>query len=661
MQGALIALTLLVAAIAAAPAQAARPLRWSEPQLIDQVRPFSNPLSLYAISCPSATLCVAADEAGNLVSSRQPSGDSSTWHVARIHGISCGDSVSCPASDVSCPADSFCAASDQQYVLASSNPTGPGGGWRAARVDPGHRIGAISCPAATECVAVDNAGNAISSANPAGGVAAWKVTTVDERRPLTGISCPSISLCVAVDGAGHILSSGDPTGGAQAWSTASVPGQFSGIACPTAALCVAVGRDGKLTTSSDPAGGANTWTAVGPIASYDCGYGQHMTTCSNLAGVTCASSSLCFALDGGHNLYVSTKPNGAASDWRRLANQPGALGGGYGTNAISCPSTSLCVTTSFGSVAFSASPEEGTWTAVEADGFNALDGVSCPSRSLCVAVDDHQHAFTSSNLARGGRAWTPRLVPSTMQSLSCPAISLCLGVGDSSTWVLASEDPTAGPHSWRSAQLRGAFLGTIACRSTLLCVAGGERHAAVSRSPRTGRWSVFGLRVGTLYAAACGSPTLCLAAGAMVGNSDGVIAASTNPMRSASWKVNRLDGHNTLLAASCPGARLCVLLDGNGHVLTSRTPAAGAKAWKRAKIDGAHAGLASVSCPSKSFCVAVDSVGNALWSSNPAGGAKAWSKRHIDDYQLNGVSCPSPSLCVAVDRSGRVVVGTTRT
>jgi hypothetical protein len=195
----------------------------------------------------------------------------------------------------------------------------------------------------------------------------------------------------------------------------------------------------------------------------------------------------------------------------------------------------------------------------------------------------------------------------------------------------------------------------------LLCVAGGERHVAVSRSPRTGRWSVFGLRVGTLYAVACGSRTLCLAAGAMLGNSDGVIAASTNPTRSRSWRVNRLDGHNTLLAASCPGARLCVLLDSNGNVLTSRTPAAGAKAWKRARIDDAHAGLASVSCPSTSLCVAVDSTGNVLWSTNPAGGARAWNKRHIDDYQLEGVSCASASLCIAVDRSGRVVAGTPRT
>jgi hypothetical protein len=654
----LIALTLVSTTVAAAPASAARPLKWSAPRLIDQVRPFSNLLSLGAISCPSASLCVAADEDGNLVSSGQPSGGSSTWHAAMINGVSCGDSNSCPASDLSCPADSFCAATDQQYVVVSSDPSSPSGAWRTVRVDPGHRLQAISCPTTTDCVAADDAGSVIASTDPADGAAAWKVAAVNHGRGLTGISCPSTSLCVAVDGTGRILSSRDPTGGAQAWSAAEVNGRPTRVACPTTTLCVAVGNDGNVTSSSDPAGGAGTWAEVGPIASYQCGYGEHMTTCTDLVGITCASSSLCFALDGGGNLYVSSRPNGTASDWRLLANQPGALGGGYGVNGISCPSTSLCVTSGFGSIAFSTSPEDGAWTAVEADGFNALQGVSCPSRFRCVAVDDNQHVFVSSDPAGGARTWTPHLVPSTMQSLSCPAISLCVGVSASPTTVLSgvlSGNPTGGSANWHATPLARAQFGTIACRSTSLCVAAGEAHVAVSRSPRTGRWSVFRLGVGTLGAAACGSRSLCLAAGAMLGTDDGVIATSTNPTRSGSWKVNPVDGHNTLLAASCPGARLCVLLDNNGNVLTSRTPAAGAKAWKRAKVDSAHAGLSSVSCPTTSSCVAVDSLGNVLWSSNPAGGARAWSRRHIDDGQLEGVSCASASLCVAVDRSGRLL------
>src|SRR4051794_15677692 len=105
-------------AIAAAPAPAASdPLAWSAPALIDSAPPFGAPGALLGMSCPSASLCVAVDNAGRIVSSTDPTGGAGAWTLAyAIEAVS--------LYGVSCPSTSLCVAvASSGDVLTSTDPT----------------------------------------------------------------------------------------------------------------------------------------------------------------------------------------------------------------------------------------------------------------------------------------------------------------------------------------------------------------------------------------------------------------------------------------------------------------------------------------------------------------------------------------------------------
>ena len=101
---ALIASVGLIALGAPATASASG-LSWSSPQLIDSQAPYTNPASLSDLSCPSTSLCVATDSAGNVATSTNPTGGASAWTTTRVddayavHGISCPTTSLCVATD----------------------------------------------------------------------------------------------------------------------------------------------------------------------------------------------------------------------------------------------------------------------------------------------------------------------------------------------------------------------------------------------------------------------------------------------------------------------------------------------------------------------------------------------------------------------------------
>ena len=185
-------LALLAGAIG--PLSASAALSWSAPVLIDHQRQYPAPGGLSGVSCPSTSLCVAVDRAGNVVTSTRPTGRASAWTIAHVD----------PTSSSGC-------------VMGSC-----------------HGLTDVSCASAVWCVAVDDQGNAITSSNPTGGRSAWRSVNIDSRNAgcgytglcygLTGVSCPSGSLCVAVDAVGNVLTSTHPGGGASAWRTANVDG-----------------------------------------------------------------------------------------------------------------------------------------------------------------------------------------------------------------------------------------------------------------------------------------------------------------------------------------------------------------------------------------------------------------------------------------------------
>jgi hypothetical protein len=296
---------------------------------------------LYAVSCTTtpASLCVAIDDLGSIVTSTNPIGGASAWTETKIDShtlfsVSCARSTLCVATD---------AAGD---VVTSTNPTGGASAWKVTSIDGTNYLYGVSCTVtpSTLCVAVDNAGQIFASTNPTGGSSTWK--TVDSGGGvLSAVSCATATLCAAVDTSGYILTSTNPTAGASAWSRNFVDTNTNnalyGVSCTTnpSTLCVAVDAGDYVWTSTNPAGGVAGWTGA-PIES----------TSVVLDAVSCATTTLCVAADGGGDLLTSTNPTGGLSAWTATQVEPcinaekcGSTASGIPINGVSCPSTSLCL------------------------------------------------------------------------------------------------------------------------------------------------------------------------------------------------------------------------------------------------------------------------------------------------------------------------------
>ncbi len=137
---------------------------------------------LIAASCPSTSLCVALDSFGDGVISASPVGSAATWKLTNINtlgGYNTMD-VYVTTDAVSCASASLCVAVDSAGdVTASTNPTGGAAAWSATNVDGTNDLSAVSCTSTPSllCVAVDGAGDVVTSTNPAGGAGAWTSPT----------------------------------------------------------------------------------------------------------------------------------------------------------------------------------------------------------------------------------------------------------------------------------------------------------------------------------------------------------------------------------------------------------------------------------------------------------------------------------------------------
>ena len=475
-------------------------------------------LLLCAVSCPSASLCVAVDGSGNVLTSTNPAGGTGAWTRPRISQPGYDELLA-----VSCPTVSLCVAGDDSGdVLVSTNPTSPAP-WTRFQVNAHGSpqaytpIRGISCPSAQLCVAVDGAGDVITSTDPTGGSGAWTLSKVEEAPPcngygcagLAGVSCPSSAPCVATDDDGDVVSSTHPTGGASVWTVANVDGskRLNGISCQSDSLCVAVDNVGNVITSGVPTGGTGSWTA----AEVDKG--------NSISGVSCVAAPLCVAVDIAGNVLPSTDPTGGAGSW-----EPNNVDGTNPLSAISCPSATLCVAAGGdGHMDSSTNPagDARAWTVTRLHAANRLDGqgVSCASKSLCVAVDAQGDAISSTRPAGGVGAWSvvhadracqaalnclENGLPAFPTGVSCPSVSMCVAI-DSAGNAVASSDPTGPASAWTTTPIETSCppnsglcvkqLEAISCPSVSLCVAvDGTGHVLTSTRPTkpSERWKIFG-------------------------------------------------------------------------------------------------------------------------------------------------------------------------
>ena len=144
---------------------------------------------IWSVSCPDDGFCVAADEAGRILSSRAPA-SGGRWHVTAL-GVSGIGAVSCPARQL-------CVAGDGDGDLLTSHAqAGRAAGWRSVAADPGHWIAGISCPSTARCVATNNVGRVCVTQNPSAGTSTWSASAIDTGAVIWSVSCANDCGCIS--------------------------------------------------------------------------------------------------------------------------------------------------------------------------------------------------------------------------------------------------------------------------------------------------------------------------------------------------------------------------------------------------------------------------------------------------------------------------------
>jgi hypothetical protein len=222
---------------------------WSHPVRIDSSVAVGGGYSgLTDISCPSASLCVAVDNAavGNAVYSTDPTGGKSAWKTVKLQG---------PATSVDCPTTTLCViGGSERYVsTAPSDPTS----WKAAGALTGGVYQDIDCVGATLCIGVGfgttSTGFENATKTPTG---AWSTVfnVIGDPPPIGSTLLDTVSCtrgtCLTLDGADNAYVSGSAAKGL--W-TATGPirtksiSDFNAVSC-TSGMCVVVDSAGVETT-----------------------------------------------------------------------------------------------------------------------------------------------------------------------------------------------------------------------------------------------------------------------------------------------------------------------------------------------------------------------------------------------------------------------------
>jgi hypothetical protein len=309
-------------------------------------------------------------------------------------------------------------------------------------------------------------------------------------------------------------------------------------------------------------------------------------------------------------------------------------------NAISCPSTRLCVAIdASGAILWSTNPTGPlrAWHLDDVDAGNDLTGISCPSTTLCIAVDAGGDVVSSSDPTGGDAAWSVASVDrnvtaantdtggtSLMRAVSCPSTTLCVAV-DAVGDAFVSTDPTGGSGAWTGSYIdpgrtRGCTTAGLGCQPPLVGVS-------------------------------CASTALCTAI-----DFSGDILTTTTPTATTPWALTATSAQvGSLWALSCPTAGFCAAPDGSGKQVVTFDPAAPTVIDAHAVHDSVY----GISCPTAALCLGDAEAGTGtsglLGTADPTSRGPRWSFGPPAD--VNAVACPSTSVCIATDGEGNVFTG----
>ena len=344
-------------------------------------------------------------------------------------------------------------------------PAGAAPSWSLVGTAPGALYGhadAVSCPTPTTCLAVGTLDlphsasrlaerwdgrkwTALSTPNPTGAISSQ----------LTSVKCTNATNCIAV-GQYNTLATTTKTlamrWDGKKWSilnTPNAPGSaisvLSGVACSSSTSCFAVG--GYFVSTMDSTNeltlveqwNGSTWSIV-PSPN------QPLAVDSSLTGVTCASSTLCFAVGSYDTLLVTSSliEQWDGASWSVVSN-PNPKGASESQlSSVTCTSTTNCFAVGLGRGTLVERWNGALWGIVASPNpagatGASLTGVSCPSASHCVAVGIFFRQTVVQRLVEtwNGAGWSLTGVPlpsgtklSNLSGISCSNTASCFAVGD---------------------------------------------------------------------------------------------------------------------------------------------------------------------------------------------------------------------------------------
>ena len=280
--------------------------------------------------------------------------------------------------------------------------------------------------------------------------------------------------------------------------TVGAPNSLEAVSCvPESTTCIAADSEGDAfyATNVSSASGAswNSWS--GPEASPS-------------EAVECPSTTLCLLAagsveGGGGNLYHASELGGSFLTSFKPSN---------GVGAISCPSTSFCVTGQTGGfIRYATNPSGIFWKAVSI-GSGTMKDVSCLSASFCAVVDDsgNVHVATTEAKVKEAGGWTATNVngEAALEAVACSSTSSCVAV-DGSDEVLNLSIEEGGKAGAESQALDGAGgLTDVTCTGSD-CVAVDDEGGVFASADSGATWQKSLATAGDVTSVSCASAELC--------------------------------------------------------------------------------------------------------------------------------------------------------
>jgi hypothetical protein len=276
------------------------------------VPPSSDFARLTAVSCPTASYCVAVgvyDSPGSFGrSTLAVIWNGSRWRMTAMP-VPSGFIV---LSGISCTSPTFCTAvgwDDGPSVGVTLVETWNGSTW-AVRPTPnpagstGSALTAVSCASATSCSAVGNytAGSYFLSLAEYWNGSSWKIQPTPNATGtdtyLTGVSCPAAGACTASGYTGGGASTLVEVLNAGTWTVVTTPNPGSSdvllaVSCSAATACTAVGEYDS--TSGRAVALAEAWNGSSWAVQPTPNNGSRVMQNRELTGVSCLSASFCMA------------------------------------------------------------------------------------------------------------------------------------------------------------------------------------------------------------------------------------------------------------------------------------------------------------------------------------------------------------------------------